>query len=85
MEITHPFHPRRGERFGVLKARRVSGIDTLILREAQRGSFAVPLEWTDLAAPEAHGSRGRFDPFLLCDLASLVEALIHRSTGGLVK
>jgi len=46
----------------------------------------VPLEWTDLAAPATcDGSTGRFDPYLLCDLASLIEALIHRSTGGLAK
>jgi len=85
-QITHPFHPRRGQRFGVLKSRRVGGIDTLILRDAERGSFAVPLEWTDLAAPATcDGSTGRFGPYLLCDLASLIEALIHRSTGGLAK
>jgi hypothetical protein len=50
-EIRHPFHPRKGERFAVLKRRRVGGVDTLILRDAERGSFAVAREWTNLAAP----------------------------------
>ncbi|HXJ95558.1 MAG TPA: DUF5372 family protein, partial [Terriglobia bacterium] len=29
-EISHPFHPLRGQRFEVLKKRRVAGVDTLI-------------------------------------------------------
>ena len=62
-EIRHPFHPRRGQRFAVLKARCVAGVDTLILRDAERGSFAVAREWTDLAAPNScervDGSTGR--------------------------
>jgi len=50
-EITHPFHPRRGQRFAVLKARCVAGVDTLILRDTERGTLAVARDWTDLAAP----------------------------------
>jgi hypothetical protein len=34
-EIRHPFHPLRGQRFKVLKKRRIGGVDTLILREMQ--------------------------------------------------
>src|SRR5262252_1870113 len=43
-EIRHPFHPLRGQRFEVLKKRRVAGVDTLILRELERGSFSVARE-----------------------------------------
>jgi hypothetical protein len=46
-EVTHPFHPLRGQRFVVLKVRRVSGVETLSLRHVELGSFAVPREWTD--------------------------------------
>jgi hypothetical protein len=35
----------------VLKIRKVSGVETLSLRHAERGSFAVPREWTDWAPP----------------------------------
>jgi len=52
-EVTHPFHPLRGHRFVVLKVRRVSGVETLSLRHADLGSFAMPREWTDWAAPGA--------------------------------
>src|ERR1700730_52877 len=44
-EVTHPFHPLRGHRFVVLKVRRVSGVETLSLRHADLGSFAMPREW----------------------------------------
>jgi Family of unknown function (DUF5372) len=52
-EITHPFHPLRGQRFAVLKVRTVSGVETLSLRQAELGSFAVAREWTDWAPPGA--------------------------------
>ena len=81
-EIRHPFHPRKGERFAVLKRRRVGGVDTLILRDAEHGSFAVAREWTDLAAPgaweRADDSTGRLDLHSLCDLVSLIELLATR-------
>ena len=35
----------------MLKIRKVSGVETLSLRHAERGSFAVPREWTDWAPP----------------------------------
>jgi len=34
-EITHPFHVLRGQRFAVLKVRKVSGVETLSLRHAE--------------------------------------------------
>src|SRR5438876_7081612 len=52
-EIRHPFHPHRGQRFAVLKARCVAGVDTLILRDAERGSFAVAREWRVLVFDQA--------------------------------
>ena len=45
--ITHPFHPLTQQRFSVLKRRRVSGVETLIIRHPERGSLAVAQEWTD--------------------------------------
>jgi hypothetical protein len=69
--------------------RRVAGVDTLILRDAERGSFAVARDWTDLATPDhtvdLDDSVGRLDVYLLCDLVSLIELLANRSRGGLAK
>ena len=78
-EICHPFHPLRGQRLEVLKERRVAGVDTLILRELERGTFSVPREWTDWAGPSLQNSVGfpprRFDAQLLFDVVALLDQL----------
>jgi len=48
-QVTHPFHPLRGQRFAILKIRRVAGVDRLSLRGSADGCLAIPLEWTDQA------------------------------------
>ena len=78
-EISHPFHPLRGRRFEVLKKRRVAGIDTLILRELERGTLSIPREWTDWADPSPYDSLTLPPHHLAADglfeLAALVDAL----------
>jgi hypothetical protein len=79
-EITHPFHPLRGRRFVVLKLRKVSGVETLSLRHPERGSFAVPREWTDWAPstssePNTDQRPLLFDAAAALALAELVHAL----------
>ena len=78
-EIRHPFHPLRGQRFEVLKKRRIAGVDTLILRELERGSFSVAREWTDWADPSPYDPLGlpppRLDADSLFELVALVEQL----------
>jgi len=76
-EIRHPFHPLRGQRFEVLKKRHIAGVDTLILRELERGSFSVAREWTDWADPTLPDSLGfppqRLDAQSLLELVTLLE------------
>jgi hypothetical protein len=78
-EIRHPFHPLRGQRFQVLNARRIAGIDTLLLRELDRGTFSIAREWTDWADPTPYDplskSPRRLDPDSLLELAALLERL----------
>jgi hypothetical protein len=78
-EIRHPFHPLRGQRFEVLKKRRVAGVDTLILRELERGSFSVARDWTDWADPTLSDSVGlppqRLNVRSLLELVALLEVL----------
>jgi hypothetical protein len=78
-EIRHPFHPLRGQRFEVLKKRRIGGVDTLILRECKRGSFSVAREWTDWADPSLYDPLGcpprRFEAESLLELVALLEQL----------
>jgi Family of unknown function (DUF5372) len=85
-EIRHPFHPLRGQRFEVLKKRRIAGVDTLILRELERGSFSVAREWTDWGDPSLSDSLGFpprwLDAQLLLELASLLEVLTNPKQKG---
>ena len=78
-EIRHPFHPLRGQRFEVLKVRRLAGVDALILREFERGSFSVAREWTDWADPSAYDLLGlplqRLEANSLFELVTLLEQL----------
>jgi Family of unknown function (DUF5372) len=72
-EIRHPFHPLRGQRFEVLKKRRMAGVDTLILRERECGSFSIAREWTDWADPLYDVTPSRFDAESLFELVTLLE------------
>src|ERR1700730_10742549 len=81
-EVTHPFHPLCGHRFVVLKVRRVSGVETLSLRHADLGSFALPREWTDWAPPGTQSAPTGVQPLLvdafgLLGLVELVTRLIR--------
>jgi len=77
-EIVHPFHPFRGQRCEILKIRRVAGVETLILRHPERGSYAVAREWTDRAEPAPQDpSCSQLDVERLLQLASLVGQLDH--------
>lgn len=73
----------------MLKERRVAGVDTLILRNAERGSFAVAKEWTDRARPSPYEALGmtpeRLDAQFLLDLVALVEQLSVASQKDLAK
>jgi hypothetical protein len=79
VEITHPFHPLRGQRFAVLKRRVVSGVETLIVRGGSEGTRAVPAEWTDRAAPPLYAELGTgprvLEPASLLELAGLVASI----------
>ena len=85
-EIRHPFHPLRGQRFQVLKERRTAGIDTLLLRELDRGTFSIAREWTDWADPSPYGSLGlparRLEAGSLLELAALLDQLTKPEQKG---
>jgi hypothetical protein len=83
-EIRHPYHPLLGQRFPVLKERRLAGVDTLILRGSERGTFSLAREWTDWADPSAYDSLGipphRFTVNLLLELVALLEQLTQSAS-----
>ena len=53
----------------MLKIRKVSGVETLSLRDAERGSFEVPREWTDWAPPGTPSELPNGQQPLLFDVA----------------
>lgn len=79
MEITHPFHPLRGQRFRVLRERRLAGIHTLTLRGTAEGTFAIPLSWTDAVVDTRLRPSGVHPPCLdlgcLLELVELIERI----------
>ncbi|WP_295432607.1 DUF5372 family protein [uncultured Thiodictyon sp.] len=80
--ITHPFHPLRGQRFGVLKTRRSGGLEILILRHAERGSYAIARDWTDWSLsepiPRPDGCLSQLALETLGELTELVSELAVR-------
>jgi hypothetical protein len=78
--ITHPFHPRRGERFRVLKARRYCGQATLILEGGECGAFSILEDWTDKAVPTSAGAARRLSGPTLLELVQLARQL--KASGG---
>jgi Family of unknown function (DUF5372) len=66
----------------VLKKRRVAGVDTLILREPEYGSFSIAREWTDWADPSVYElfslPPSRFSAESLLELVTLLDHLTGR-------
>ena len=81
-EIRHPFHPLRGQRFQVLKTRRVAGCETLILRDLAHVTFTIARDWTDWADPTVVDTLGlplqRLDADSLLELVVVVERLTQQ-------
>ena len=74
-EITHPFHPLRGQSFLISKMVNISGIETIFIRHPNGRNFAVPREWTDQAEPSPPkligGSDHVLEPYCLLKLVEL--------------
>ena len=80
--ITHPFHPRRRQRFEVIKIRQISGVKTLTLRLRSGGTLTVNREWTDHAEPSPYSSLNIDAPILsvhsLLAISELVENIYKK-------
>jgi len=79
VEVTHPFHPLRGQKFAVLKLRMVAGVARLSVRHPELGTFAIPADWTDWSVASMPGQLLMIDAFGLAELAEIVESLSHGS------
>jgi len=86
VEVVHPFHPLRGERFEVLKTRCVAGVATIVVRHPERGTCALAQEWTDWAEPSACPALDdeRLVPLEFESLLELATLLAHLENAGRV-
>jgi hypothetical protein len=74
VKITHPYHPLRGKHFSYLKSRYARGVECLVLKGSESGTFAVPRDWTDQARPDAYRDANVSPRYLkLACLLSIVE------------
>ena len=66
--------------------RRIAGIDTLLLRELDRGTFSIAREWTDWADPSPYDPLDipprRLDAGLLFELVALLGRLTNPEQKG---
>src|SRR5271157_4164655 len=69
--ITHPFHPLKGQRFAILKIRKVAGREVFSLYDEQRGSLRIPRDWTDQAVLSADA--GLIEPAPILDARCLLK------------
>lgn len=81
-EITHPFHPLRGQRFPVLKSRKLEQRDVLSLKGSHRGTIIVLRDWTDKADPNPYYCQDAPLPILsfenLCAVSDLMTAIVPK-------
>ena len=85
VEVTHPFHPFRGQSFKMVRQRRLSGVDSVELKGPGLCNVTVPLEWTSLAVPSAYANEESLccvAPFeKLDELAQFLAGLDEESRG----
>jgi hypothetical protein len=75
-EVTHPFHPLRGQRFALIDRRLVWGEDRVYYHDAAGRLCRICAQWTSLAEVDAfvQVSAGRSSPRVadLLQLAALI-------------
>jgi hypothetical protein len=77
--ITHPFHPRNGQRCPILEVHQTAGVSRIVLRTPEGLTIMVPVEWTDRSpAPDDRGpgTPSRFDVPSLLKVAEIARRLM---------
>jgi hypothetical protein len=76
-EITHPFHPLRGQRFAILAKRVWYGEECLTICPAGLPPQSVPREWTDLRDPNPYDLPGIPHPYVSFEALDRVAVLVE--------
>ena len=81
--MTHPFHPQSGKLLPCVGKRGNRHGKRVLLRGEGGTVWSVPLQWTDLVAPDPEviigGGRTLFRMADLLELAELVERLLQKT------
>jgi hypothetical protein len=72
--ITHPFHPRFGEKFTILKSKRWDDYVILSLKDQSGNLISVPLGWTDRDNPVSFPSYLKIERLIdLCKISEILK------------
>ncbi|MFZ3139117.1 DUF5372 family protein [Polaromonas sp.] len=86
IEVTHPFHPWRGQRFVLATRKRNWGEDRVMYFDAQGRLRSLPAAWTDIDPPDvrtqAAAGRAAFRSDDLLQLASLIDEISTQPSRG---
>ena len=75
-EISHPFHPRLGQRLALIVRRSIFGQNLVYYKDEKGHLCSIPMGWTDLREPdlfvEVSAGRSLFKPFDLIAVADQI-------------
>ena len=77
-KIVHPFHPLKGQKFEILKKKKMAGEDIFSLRGIS-GVFSIPKSWTDHFNEISTPFDTILSPACLLKLSELVTAINSES------
>ena len=80
--VTHPFHPLRGQTFEVLAVRNNWGGDRVSYLGGDGRLRTLPLEWTDVHAPDLVVTVGAGRAFFRADRLRQLRRLIDEQLTG---
>ena len=82
-EVTHPFHPLRGQRLPLVVYQRNWGDDRVYFKHDSGCLIGLPVQWTSLSAPDPFVilSEGR-SAFRCDDLLALARMIEELQSGG---
>jgi hypothetical protein len=76
--VTHPFHPLRGQSFELLVVRNNWGGDRVSYLDIKGRLRTLPVEWTDVHAPDLVVTVGAGRAFFRADLLRQLRRLIDQ-------
>jgi len=80
-EVTHPFHPWKGQRLVLANRRQNWGEDRVVFYDAEGQLRSMPATWTDLDPPDIRSVVAAGDSFFRVDDLLVLVGLISEIKG----